>query len=75
MRQQRKRDVERRWKERKREGEDGSGGGYTLTLHSRLHFMCTTYETLTPLRINYAGKLQSPERVIEPFTFESKKQS
>lgn len=37
--------------------------------------MCTTYETLTPLRINYAGKhqpLQSPERVIEPFAFEAK---
>lgn len=47
----------------------------TLTLHSRVHFMCTTYETLTPLRINYAGKhqpLQSPERVIEPFAFEAK---
>ncbi|EGI70138.1 hypothetical protein G5I_00895 [Acromyrmex echinatior] len=27
----------------------------TLTLHSRVHFMCTTYETLTPLRINYAA--------------------
>lgn len=42
--------------------EGGKGeerrGGHTLTLHSRVHFMCTTYETLTPLRINYAGKRQ-----------------
>lgn len=54
------------------DGEETVGG---RTLHSRVHFMCTTYETLTPLRINYAGKrqpLQPSGRVIGPFAFEPK---
>lgn len=31
----------------------------TLALHSPVHFTCTTYETLTPLRINYSSKRRS----------------
>lgn len=68
--------------ERKRERErglnralgDAKGWKDTLALHSRVHFMCTTYETLTPLRINYSSKrrsLQPSGRVIGPFAFQA----
>jgi len=40
-------------------------GGWTLSYSPLLgmHFMCTTYETLTPLRINYARKRQPLHRL------------